>query len=54
MILATLNAIIDSIKNKDFGLHANVGAHFANQRTHKQYLRKNRLGKFAKGKKITF
>lgn len=45
------NAIISSIKNKDFGIHANLGAHFANQRTHKQYLRKNRLGKFAKGKK---
>lgn len=51
MKLSLFNAIICSRQNKDYGLHANVGAHFANQRTHKQYLRKNRLGKFAKGKK---
>ena len=34
MKFALLNAIIDSIRNKDFGQQANVGAHFANRRTH--------------------
>lgn len=51
MNLVLLNAILGSRQNKDFGHHANVGAHFANKRTHKQYLRKDRLGKFAKCKK---
>lgn len=46
-----LSAFAYERQNKDFGQHANLGAHFANKRTHTQYLRNNRLGKFAKGKK---
>jgi hypothetical protein len=46
-----LNAIADARQNKDFGQHANLGAHFANKRTQKKHLRNNRLGKFRKGKK---
>lgn len=47
--------LIDAIKGaaslKDHGHHANVGAWYANQRTHKHHLRANHLGKFRKGKK---
>ena len=44
-------AIIGAASLEDNGHHANVGAWYANQRTHKQYLRANHLGKFRKGKK---
>lgn len=42
--------MIDAKANKDFGLHARLGAYYASRGTHKQYLRKHRLGKFKKGK----
>ena len=43
-------AIMSARMNKDMGLHANLGDHYANKRTHKQYLRANKLGKFRRGK----
>ena len=45
------NAIIGAAMLKDYGHHAYVGAIMAGKREHKQYLRKNHLGKFRKGKK---
>lgn len=36
---------------KDYGHHALIGVIMANKRQRNQYLRKHRLGKFAKGKK---
>ena len=46
-----LDAIIGAASLKDHGHHANVGAWYANKRQRNKYLRKHRLGKFAKGKK---
>lgn len=51
MTSSVMAAMIGAASLKDNGQHAYVGAWYANQRTHKQYLRANRLGKFAKGKK---
>lgn len=45
------DAIIRASQLKDFGNHATYGAIMANKRQRNQYLRKHRLGKFAKGKK---
>ena len=42
--------MIDAMSNKDMGLHARLGAYYANKGNHKQYLRKHKLGKFRKGK----
>jgi hypothetical protein len=50
MTSALQEALISARMNKDMGVHANLGAHYANKRTHKQYLRANKLGKFRKGK----
>lgn len=50
MNLAIQNAIIAAEAAKDKGHHANLGAYFAGKKTHKQNLRKNRLGQFRKGK----
>ena len=46
----THELLIMALANKDFGKHAYFGAAMASKRTHKQYLRKNHLGKFSKGK----
>ena len=46
-----LQAAIGAASLKDFGNHATYGAIMANKRQRNQYLRKHRLGKFAKGKK---
>ena len=46
----TQELFIMAAANKDFGEHAAFGAAMASKRTHKQYLRKNHLGKFSKGK----
>ena len=46
--------LLDAImarRPKDRGHHATYGAIMANKRQRNQYLRKHRLGKFAKGKK---
>lgn len=43
-------AISGAAQLKDYGSHAYFGVIMANKRKHKQYLRKNRLGKFRKGK----
>lgn len=51
MDLTIQNAIIAAENAKDKGFHATMGAHMANKNSHKQYLRKHHLGKFAKGKK---
>ena len=51
MISNLMSAMIGAASLKDLGHHANVGAWYANQRTHKHYLRANHLGKFRKGKK---
>jgi hypothetical protein len=46
-----IEAAIGATMLKDNGHHAWIGAHFANKRTHKQYLRSHRLGKFRKGRR---
>ena len=46
-----LDAIISQASLKDHDHHATYGAIMANKRQRNQYLRKHRLGKFAKGKK---
>lgn len=46
-----LDAIIGAASLKDHGNTATYGAIMANKRQRNQYLRKHRLGKFAKGKK---
>ena len=50
MNLTVQNAIIAAKKAKDKGFHANLGAHFANKKTHKKFLREHKLGKYQKGK----
>lgn len=44
-------AMIGAASLKDYGHHAAFGAYMANKCKRNKYLRKNRLGKFAKGKK---
>lgn len=51
MTSSITSAIIGAASLKDNGHHANVGAWYANKRQRNKYLRKHRLGKFAKGKK---
>ena len=51
MTSSVMAAMIGAASLKDHGYHANVGAWYANKRTHKHHLRANHLGKFRKGKK---
>lgn len=44
-------AAIGASMLKDYGHHAAFGSAMANTRRRNRYLRQNRLGKFAKGKK---
>ena len=44
-------AIIGASSLKDHGEHAQFGAWKANQKQTRKHLRRERLGKFAKGKK---
>jgi len=46
-----LEAIIGAASLQDLGHHADFGAWKANQKKHLKYLRRARLGKFAKGQK---
>ena len=45
-----LDAAIGAAMLKDYGQHAAFGANAANKRNRNQYLRRNRLGKFRRGK----
>lgn len=44
-------AMIAAATYKDNGYMASAGATLSRRSSHKQYLRKNHLGKFAKGRK---
>lgn len=43
-------AAIGACMLKDYGWHAAFGAYAANKRNRNRYLRKNRLGKYSRGK----
>lgn len=51
MNLTLRDALMSSVAAKNYGCMADHGAHLASKKSHKQYLRKNHLGKFAEGKR---